>query len=261
MLLANSSELEVRLTKNREEIFEAQQLRYKVFVEEFGAEVSNENKYQNIERDKFDKYCDHLILIDKSSKNLEGKPIIVGTLRLLEANIANKFCGFYSSTEYNLDKILELKKNILEIGRVCLKRNYRGYVALHLLWLGLGDYVLKRDITIIFGVASFHGNDPSMFSSALSLLNHKFGASQKLDFKALASSSIDMNMILFEKLDQIKAMQQMPSLIKAYLRMGARVANGAFVDTKFNTIDIGIVIDVDLMDRKYKELYGGSGGR
>ena len=48
----------------------------------------------------------------------------------------------------------------------------------------------------------------------------------------------------------------MPSLIKAYLRMGAKVGNGAFVDTKFNTVDIGIIIEVELMDSKYKELYG-----
>ena len=65
-----------------------------------------------------------------------------------------------------------------------------------------------------------------------------------------------MNMISVEDLDHKEAMSQMPSLIKAYLRMGARVGDGAFVDTKFNTVDIGIIIEVESMDRRYRELYG-----
>ena len=238
MSLVNSSQLEIRLAKSQEQIFELQKLRYKVFVDELGANVSNNNEPQYIESDKFDNHCEHLILLDKTVKNSVGKPIIVGTLRLLNSDMAKKFHGFYSASEYNFDK------------------NYRGHIALHLLWLGLGKYVLKRDISIIFGVASFNGNDPTLFSSALSLLSHKFSASKTLEFKALAPHSVDMNIISVEKLDYRKAMSQMPSLIKAYLRMGAKVGNGAFVDTKFNTVDIGIIIEVELMDIKYKELYG-----
>ena len=65
-----------------------------------------------------------------------------------------------------------------------------------------------------------------------------------------------MDMISVRELDYRKAMLQMPSLIKAYLRMGAEVGEGAFVDLNFNTVDIGIIIKVELMDSKYKELYG-----
>lgn len=258
MSLVNTSELEVRLTNDQEEISQAQELRYKVFVQEFGAKVSKENESNSIEKDKFDTDCEHLILIDKSIKNSQGKPIIVGTLRLLESVVAQKNFGFYSAREYNLDKILELRKNLLEIGRACIDKNYRGHIALHLLWTGLGAYVLKRNIVMIFGVGSFYGTDPTRLNSALSLLYHKFSASKSLDFKALKPGSVDMNMIPFEELDQRKAMFEMPSLIKAYLRMGARVGNGAFVDTKFNTVDIGIIIEVKLMDMKYKKLYGQS---
>ena len=256
MSIVNRSQLEVRLAKDEEEIVEVQKLRYEVFVDEFGAKVSHKNKNECIERDKFDNHCDHLILIDKSTRTLMGKPMIVGTIRLLNSTNAKKFYGFYSAAEYNLDKILELKKNLLEIGRACVHKNYRGHIALHLLWLGLGNYVLKQKIAIIFGVASFNGSDPNLFSSALSLLNHKYSASKALEFKARTPNSVDMNMFPIDKLDYRKALLQMPSLIKAYLRMGARVGDGAFVDTNFNTVDIGVIINVQLMDIKYKELYG-----
>ena len=53
-------------------------------------------------------------------------------------------------------------------------------------------------------------------------------------------------------------MDQMPSLLKAYLRMGALVSDGAFTDVRFNTIDVGLMMITDLMTSKYKELYGRS---
>ena len=256
MSIVNQNQLEVRLAKDGKEIVEVQKLRYEVFVDEFGANVSHKNKNKCIESDKFDDHCDHLILIDKSTRTLMGNPTIVGTLRLINSTNAKRFYGFYSATEFNLNKILELKQNLLEIGRACVHKNYRGHIALHLLWLGLGKYVLKKDIAIIFGVASFNGTDATLFSSALSLLHHKYSASKELKFKARAPNLVDMNMISIDELDYRKALLQMPSLIKAYLRMGARVGQGAFVDTNFNTVDIGIIIKVELMDSKYKELYG-----
>ena len=256
MSVVTNTQLEVRMAQNQEEIFEVQKLRYKVFVNEFGAKVSFRNMIQSIESDKFDNHCEHLILIDNSVRNSLSKPTVVGTLRLLNSTNAKRFYGFYSASEYKLDKILEMKRNLLEVGRACIDKNYRGHIALHLLFCGLSKYVLEHDIAFIFGVASFSGNDPILFSSALSFLNYKFSAPKILDFRALAPNSVDMNMISVEKLDHGKAMSQMPSLIKAYLRMGAKVGDGAFVDTKFNTIDIGIIIEVELMDIKYKEFYG-----
>ena len=65
-----------------------------------------------------------------------------------------------------------------------------------------------------------------------------------------------MNIIPLDLLDQKKAMAQMPSLLKAYLRMGARISDGAYFDSQFNTIDVGVMMLTDLMNSKYKERYG-----
>ena len=43
MNITNIDQFEVRLTKNEAEVVAAQKLRYRVFVEEFGAKVSLEN--------------------------------------------------------------------------------------------------------------------------------------------------------------------------------------------------------------------------
>ena len=67
-----------------------------------------------------------------------------------------------------------------------------------------------------------------------------------------------MSIIPSGQLNHKTAMDQMPSLLKAYLRMGALVSDGAFKDTNFNTIDVGIIMITDLINKKYKELYGRS---
>ena len=57
------------------------------------------------------------------------------------------------------------------------------------------------------------------------------------------------------KIEVGRAMLQMPNLIKAYLRLGGKVAEGGFIDSIFNTIDIGVIIDTDKMTTKYREFY------
>jgi putative hemolysin len=253
----DTSRLIVRFATNADEIIAAQKLRYRVFVDELGAQASKDNEVAKIDSDEFDPYCKHLLLIDRQSKETGVDLHVVGTIRLLDLIVAEENAGFYSAKEYDLTKIIKSKKKSLEIGRACVEKEYRGTVALHLLWKSLGAYVVSKEITILFGVASFHGKEISKFNSALSLLTHKFSVSKKLNIVALSSGYIDMNIIPLEKLNHEKALLEMPSLIKAYLRLGAKVGEGAYIDTKFNTIDIGIIIEIDIMNDRYKELYGG----
>jgi putative hemolysin len=65
---------------NEAEILEAQRLRYKVFAEEMGANLSSAK--EGIDRDIFDKYCEHL-LVRESAENK-----VVGTYRILSPDQA-----------------------------------------------------------------------------------------------------------------------------------------------------------------------------
>ena len=58
-----------------------------------------------------------------------------------------------------------------------------------------------------------------------------------------------------DEINKSNALKQMPSLLKSYLRLGAKVGEGAFVDKEMNTIDILIMIDVSNMTNKYKMYY------
>ncbi len=255
MNITNIDQFEVRLTRNEAEVFAAQKLRYRVFVEEFGAKVSLEDNVEFVERDKFDQYCDHLILIDKWSKKFKDTPTVVGTMRLMRAEVAQRTVGFYCATEYKLGTLIKCHKKSLEIGRACVDKQYRGNIAIHFLWLGLAEYIMLRNITLVFGVASFNGTDVSKYGSALTFLKKNFSAPESLNFRAQESGYVDMNIVPTDSLDSVIALSQMPSLLKAYLRMGSLVSDGAFLDIKFNTIDVGLMIITDSINKKYKDFY------
>jgi L-ornithine Nalpha-acyltransferase len=55
--------------------------------------------------------------------------------------------------------------------------------------------------------------------------------------------------------DPKRAMLRLPPLIKGYLRLGGFVGEGAVIDEQFNTTDISIVVQTDLVTDKYYRHY------
>jgi putative hemolysin len=50
-------------------------------------------------------------------------------------------------------------------------------------------------------------------------------------------------------------LRAMPALIKAYLRLGGGVGDGAYIDQAFNTTDVCLVLDVQTMNPRQKAIY------
>ena len=243
----------LKLAEGGAELRAAQRLRYRVFVEEMGADVDEEGHRLRLERDRFDPYFDHLLLIDRTVADpMEN---VVGVYRLLRSEIAIGGCGFYSALEYDLTRIEQSGRKSVELGRSCVDRAYRGGAALPLLWQGLADYVLSRKIGILFGVASFHGRDPQAFSQALSYLYHNHLAPEDLRVTAKPDHAQAMDLIPAGAIDRPTALKQLPSLIKAYLRLGGFVGEGAYIDHTFNTVDVCVLMDTTRMSEKHRAHY------
>ncbi len=247
-------QFEVRLAQNDEDVAAAQRLRYRVFVEEMGATATAEEHSKRLEMDKFDPYFEHLLLIDKT---LDADPLdrVVGVYRLMRGSVARGGIGFYGATEYDLSKLTGMKRETLELGRSCIAKEYRGGLGMHQLWDGLGDYVIQHDIRILFGVASFHSADPEPLAEALSFLHHNHLAPEELRVRAVDAHYTPMDRMPASQIDKRRALQKIPSLIKAYLRLGGFVGEGAFVDHDFNTVDVCLIMDTQKMAEKYRAFY------
>lgn len=242
----DSSQFEVRLARGEGDIRAAQRLRFEVFVEEMGASADEESRALRLERDEFDLYFDHLLLIDKSAG---GR--VVGAYRLMRDDMAVAGIGYYGAAEYDLGKLSGRKA--LELGRSCVAADYRGGLGMHLLWEGLGEYVNRHEVEILFGVASFHGAEIAPLRQALSYLHHKYLAPE--DLRVRSKSYVSLNQMPLTDVEAKAALRQIPSLIKAYLRLGGFVGDGAYIDRDFNTVDVCLLMDTTRMVQKYKDFY------
>lgn len=242
----------VRLAVSRADLLAAQTLRYSVFVEELGGNGDMVDHEARLEIDRFDPFFDHLLLIDHKRDE------IVGVYRVMRAEQAQKAGQFYSQDEYDLSLLLSSGRRLLELGRSCVHHEYRGGMAMYHLWHGLAQYIATHDIEVLFGVASFHGTDPALLAEPLSLLHHRHLAPQALRVRAQPHSFQAMDLIPQDQLDRRSAMRGVPSLIKAYLRLGGFVGEGAYVDHAFNTTDVCLILDTAQMNEKQARLYRGS---
>lgn len=232
-----------------EDLRSAQALRYDVFVRELGGGGPLVDHKAQLEQDRFDPYFDHMLLHDDAV----GK--VVGVYRMLRPAQAQAAGQYYSESEYDLTPLRATGRRLLELGRSCVHADYRGGTAMLHLWAGLADYVARHRIDILFGVASFHGTDTSALAEPLSLLHHRHLAPQAFRVRALPPHAQSMNLMPESKIDRRAAMVQVPSLIKAYLRLGGVVGEGAFVDKAFNTTDVCLIMDTAAMSERQKRIY------
>lgn len=250
----NPPKFQTRLARTEDELRAAQRVRYEVFVAELGSDGPGVDHANRLETDQFDAHFDHLLLIDENAPS--DVPLgVVGVYRLLRDDQAKQIGQFYSEAEYDLTPLRQSGRKLMELGRSCLLPSYRGGVAMMQMWNALGEYVLEHKIEILFGVASFHGTDPQAIAGPLSLLNARHLAPEDLRVTARSDNAVAMDLVPSEKLDARAAMLATPALIKAYLKLGGFVGQGAYIDHAFNTIDVCLVMDTARMNQRQKALY------
>ncbi len=243
---------ELRLAADDADLLAAQRLRYEVFVAELGGDGPMVDHDARLERDRFDPYFDHLMLLDH--QRAEGDQV-VGVYRVMRQDQARDAGQFYSEGEYDLTPLLTSGRRLLELGRSCVHPDYRGGPAMMFLWNGLAEYVAEHGIEVMFGVASFPGIDPDPLQQPLSFLHHRHLAPSDLRVRARADGYQEMALVPEGDLDRPAATRAIPALIKAYLRLGGFVGQGAYIDRAFNCIDVCLVIDTARMSEKHRAIY------
>ena len=245
--------LEVRLSTNAIEVEASQALRYRVFYEEMAARPTAEMAKLRRDFDVFDRYADHLLVIDHARG--PGATGVVGTYRLIRRAAARRMGRFYSADEYDIGPLETYDGEVLELGRSCVAAEYRTGQTMQLLWRGIAAYVFHFDIELMFGCASLPGVDPDDLALPLSFLHHRHLAPSELRPRAVPNRYVEMNRLAADDIDNRAALVALPPLIKGYLRLGGYVGDGAVIDHQFHTTDVCIVVKTDLVTDKYYKHY------
>ena len=229
--------LEVSLASTPQEIRRAQRLRWQVFHDEMGAKLKSPE--QGLDIDYFDRYCDHLLVRDKATREA------VACTRVLFRERAAAAGSFYSQTEFDMRVITLLPGRVLEVGRTCVRRDYRGRAALAVLWSGIGRILGTGAADYLFGCASIPVEGD--------------GANVEAVMRALRAGHMsppDVRVQPRLRLPRVEPPAGMdagriPPLLKAYLRMGAVVCGEPFWDRDFNAADVFVLVDTRRMQGRY----------
>ena len=246
--------LETSWARCEEDVRAAQQLRYRVFVQEMGARpVISAAPQEGAEVDRYDAYCDHL-LVRAFAPGSDDAGIVVGTYRVLGPDAAARAGGLYSDTEFDLAPLARLRARAVELGRSCVDPGWRSGAVIMALWTALGVYMFDHGLETMIGCASIsirHGRQDAQ--RLWQRLRDDYLVAPEWRVRPLTPLPLD------EGTDQPDALMApaAPPLIKGYLRCGARLLGPPAFDPAFNTADLPIMLRVAELSPRYRRHFMG----
>ncbi len=217
------------------ELIESFKLRHEVFNQEF-----RELEGDGLDFDRFDYYFDHLIILHKATRQ------VIGTYRL---NCSTFSAESYTALEFSLSCFTADKGPYLELGRACIKKEFRKGSIITLLWRGIAEYMKLSNSNILFGCSSLKINNARDAALVYRYLCNNNFRSQEFYTKptlGFRMPNIEDWLSYFEaglsERQNEEAEKLIPSLLKSYLKNGAKIAAMPAFDRDFDCIDILTVL-------------------
>ncbi|HLO89123.1 MAG TPA: GNAT family N-acyltransferase [Nostocaceae cyanobacterium] len=223
----------LRLAASEAELDSIFRLRFEVFNLELGLGFASSNLYQ-MDKDKFDEVCHHLILIARET----GETI--GTYRMQTYKMAMEGLGFDAADIFNLEGIPEhILQASVEVGRACIAKKYRNSHTLLLLWKGLTNYLLWTKNQYLFGCASLLTQCPGQAACVYNYFQQHNLMHPSILVVPNSGFTIDM-----PECDPDLHSVNIPNSLQAYLSIGAKICSLPAIDNQFQTIDFLIISNI-----------------
>jgi putative hemolysin len=215
------------LSTDQDLIEEAQRLRYDVFTSEPGYKLTATN-----DADRFDQYCDHLLVREDASGEL------VGCYRMLPPPGAIAAGGLYTATEFDISALDPLRPSLVEMGRAVVRTDHRNGAVVLLMWAGILAYLDRCGYDYVTGCVSVPLDDVRGVRD---------------DVLRRYRSTYEVRPYRPVPLDELPAPQRpnLPPLMRAYLRLGARVCGEPAHDPDFGVADFMALLDKRRADTRY----------
>jgi putative hemolysin len=234
------------LAQNLDDLRDAQRLRFQVFTDEYQAQI--QTKIPGVDEDFYDAHCDHLLVRDSHSME------VVGTYRILPPSAAQRLGGYYSESEFFINRLDGLRPSMVELGRSCVHPAHRNGAVIMLLWSGIAQYMRHYRFDHLIGCASVSMRDGGRAAATIwdSLSQKALAEPQHLGFPK--------HSLPLERIERDETATE-PPLIKGYVRVGAKVCSAPSWDPDFNTADFLMLLSLSQMNPKYARHFGLSHNR
>lgn len=235
----------IKTADNGKELLQALKLRHDVFLDE----LLHKHKKSGLDIDQFDRRCDHLMIIDKSTSKL------IGTYRL-QSSLHTK--RWYTATEFHMKQIRKLPGNKLELGRACVHPDYRNGVTIALLWEGIHAYMQASNTQYMFGCSSIKTMDKEEIRRIYYFLKqqnhvtdeHKVRPKGRFKVQGLRRH-LKKYPHFHRTLESKEFIGKIPTLLQSYFKVGAKVCGSPAIDKSFRCIDFLTLLDVNDLREQY----------
>jgi putative hemolysin len=209
--------------------------------------VSGQSRYTDY--DKYDSFCDHLIIMDKDNNS------VVGAYRMMLGCKVSETVGFYSEQMFDLSNIKKLDGQMLELGRTCIRKDYRNSNVLNLLWQGIAQYIRDNNVRYLFGCSSLVSRGPDEIREIFSYLREKCYSQEK--FRVYPRDEYRFNGILETySCASNNTFRKLPVLLQGYLKTGAKVCGYPAVSFEFrDTVLLFVLLDISQMAASYRQRF------
>lgn len=232
----NARRLQAERLQGPAALREAQALRYRVFSAEFDAKLNGAEL--GLDMDDYDIHCRHIGVRDLESGQL------VATTRLLDHQAAAGLGRYYSEEEFALHGLAGLEGPVLEIGRTCVDVAYRNGATIAVLWGELAEVLNEGGYSYLMGCASISMQDGGIQAHAvMQRLRERYLCTEHLRAEPkhpLPQLDLPGNVIA-----------EMPPLLKAYMRLGAKICGEPCWDKDFQVADVFILLKRDELCPRY----------
>ncbi|MEU6218986.1 GNAT family N-acyltransferase [Streptomyces sp. NPDC047022] len=226
----------VSLARDEDDVRAAQRLRHDVFAGEMGALLATPQPGLDI--DAFDAYCDHLLVRDTLTDQ------VVGTYRLLPPERAAIAGRLYSEGEFDLGPLASIRSGLVEVGRSCVHPDHRDGTVIGLIWAGIARYMVDGGHEWLAGCCSLPLADGGAMAAA---------TWERVRTKHLAPEEYRVRPLLPWRSDTPASAghQELPPLLRGYLRLGAWVCGEPAHDPDFGVADLYVLLSMRRVNARY----------
>lgn len=247
---ASEASIRVAWAKHQDEVRQAQRLRFDVLFGAMGARLPI--RIAGHDADIFDDFCEHLLVHDTETDQL------LGTCRILTPAQARRIGSTCSDTEFDLTRLRSIRGDMVEVGRSCVRANQRTGTVKGALWAALTGFMDDNHMGTLIGCASM----PMQDDPATGLLGGVHAVASiwtQLQVRHLASPAYQVRPRLPLPIDDLDCAVQArpPELIRASLRLGAKVLGPPVWDPDCNTANLPMMLRIADVPARYRYTAAG----
>lgn len=221
----------------------AQRLRHQVFSTEPGFTFDNEFA---LDADRFDEYCDHIVVREDTTGDL------VGCYRMLPPPGAIAAGGLYTATEFDVRALDPLRPHMVEMGRAVVRADHRNGAVILMMWAGILAYLDRCNYDYVIGCVSVpthgEGEPGRQLRGIRDLVMARHATDPDITvhpYRPVVLEGLGLDEIAPPETTAL------PPLMRAYLRLGARICGEPAHDPDFGVGDFPALLDKRQADIRY----------